>query len=144
MTAHECPACRPAPPPFKALPSAALRLVRARSSPAQYSLHGLHHLNSMHHAGRLHRIHRLQALSELIHVDRAIRPLICAVRVGKIERLTEIEASMLSLRGCAVLGKKFTGSMGLVGHFRHRLEPVMPQLAKHHSKADAGLGDISV
>ena len=43
-----------------------------------------------------------------------------------------------------MLDKKFTGSVRLVGHLRHCLEPVMPKLGKHHGKADAGFGSVSL
>src|SRR5262249_61728418 len=53
----------------------------------------------------------------------------------------KIETSVLAV---AMLGEKFTGSMRLVGHLRHCLEPVMPQLRKHHGKADAGFGNVGL
>src|SRR5262249_1630178 len=129
MTARPCRSALP----FKSLPSSPLRLVRARSAPFQHGLHGLHRLNGVHDPRRLHWIHRLEALLEFVHIDRAVGPL----RGTKIERFVKIETSMLSVRRLSMLDKKFTGSMGLVGHLRHRLEPVMPKLGQHHGKADA-------
>src|SRR5205809_5465467 len=49
---------------------------------------------------------------------------------------------MLPVRRPSMLDKKFTGSVRLVGHLRHCLEPVMPKLGKHHGKADAGFGSV--
>src|SRR5262249_10979889 len=137
MTARPCRSALP----FKPLPRSPLRLVHARPSPFQHRLHGLHHLNGMHDPRRLHRVHRLYALLELVLFDRAVRPFIWTARGAKIERFMKIETSVLAV---AMLGEKFTGSMRLVGHLRHCLEPVMPQLRKHHGKADAGFGNVGL
>src|SRR5262249_44933323 len=104
----------------------------------QHCLHGLHHLNSMDDPGRLHGFHGFQTIFQFVDINLIVR---C---FGWIAPLRRLERSRLAFRRSSVLEKGLANFVRPVGRLRHRLQPVIPKLGKHHSEAEARFWSVEI